>query len=96
MKRYLIEKYGEQCTKCGWQLRNIFTKKIPIELHHKDGNWKNNHVDNLDLLCPNCHSLTSTYRYGNKGKGRKSQKKYYRQRSYKNLPVAKLDVATDF
>lgn len=35
---------------------------IPLELEHKDGNHHNNALENLELLCPNCHALTSTYR----------------------------------
>jgi len=31
---------------------------IPIELHHIDGNRFNNNLDNLQILCPNCHSKT--------------------------------------
>lgn len=41
-------------------------KPIPLELHHKDGNNLNNCLDNLQLLCPNCHALTSNYRGKNK------------------------------
>lgn len=62
LKKYLIEKFGEKCMICGWSERNIFTQKIPIEMHHKDGNGENNNEENLQLLCPNHHSLTSTYR----------------------------------
>lgn len=36
-------------------------KKIPLELHHKDGNHNNNFLSNLQLLCPNCHSMTDNY-----------------------------------
>lgn len=39
---------------------------IPLELEHKDGNHENNHLDNLTLLCPNCHALTPTYRSKNR------------------------------
>ena len=35
-----------------------------------------NKEDNFEVLCPNCHSLTSTYKSLNKGKGRKDRKKY--------------------
>jgi predicted HNH restriction endonuclease len=35
--------------------------RSPLEIHHKDGSKKNNSEDNLDLLCPNCHSLTFNY-----------------------------------
>lgn len=37
-------------------------KPIPLELHHCDGNNKNNELSNLRLLCPNCHAQTETYR----------------------------------
>lgn len=36
-------------------------KPIPLELEHKDGNHLNNQLNNLTLLCPNCHALTDTY-----------------------------------
>lgn len=40
------------------------------------GNYLNNSEDNLDLICPNCHSLTPTYRALNIGNGRKDRHKY--------------------
>lgn len=40
---------------------------IPLELEHIDGNHQNNNLDNLTILCPNCHALTPTYRGKNKG-----------------------------
>lgn len=76
IKRYLMEKYNYKCSKCGWNERNQFTGNIPLEVHHKDGDYTNNDEDNLDLLCPNCHSLTATYKAANKGQGRKDRKKY--------------------
>ena len=33
-----------------------------LELHHIDGNRYNHKKDNLEWLCPNCHSLTSNFR----------------------------------
>ena len=74
--RYLFEKYGSKCHKCGWNERNPNTGKIPLETEHIDGDYKNNKEENLDLLCPNCHSLTPTYKGANRGKGRKERKKY--------------------
>ncbi len=97
MKKWLFKKGGEQCHKCGWKERNEYTENIPVEMHHEDGDYTNNFPDNLDLLCPNCHSLTSTYRFGNKRSKREYHKKYYREHYQKNKPpVAKLDMATDF
>ena len=75
IKRYFLEKYNNSCQCCGWNKENPFTHKVPLELHHIDGNYKNNSEDNLQLLCPNCHSLTETYKAANKS-GRKGRKKY--------------------
>jgi predicted HNH restriction endonuclease len=55
---------------------NPYTGKIPLEIEHIDGNYMNNDENNLDLICPNCHSLTGTYKSLNLGHGRKSRKKY--------------------
>ncbi|HCW05920.1 MAG TPA: hypothetical protein DGG95_00985 [Cytophagales bacterium] len=35
---------------------------MPLELHHKNGNRYDNRLENLMLLCPNCHTLTENYR----------------------------------
>lgn len=51
---------GHQCECCG--LEYWLDKPIPLELHHVDGNSLNNAMDNLKLLCPNCHALTDNYR----------------------------------
>ncbi len=70
VRRYLFVKFQGKCVECGWCKVNSTTKRTPLHVDHIDGNWKNNHEDNLRLLCPNCHSLTSTYGVLNKGKGR--------------------------
>lgn len=77
LKRYLFEKYNSKCAKCGWGEVNPHTGNIPLEIEHIDGNYTNNTEDNLILLCPNCHSLTSTYKGANRGNGRKTRSKYY-------------------
>lgn len=76
IKTYLLEKYNNQCTRCGWGETNQYTGKIPLEIEHIDGNYKNNKEENLIVLCPNCHSLTSTYKGANYNHGRKTRKKY--------------------
>lgn len=76
IKKYLFDKYKCVCSKCGWSELNIFTNTIPLEVHHIDGDYTNNTEDNLQLLCPNCHSLTETYKSANKN-GRTERKKYY-------------------
>lgn len=76
LRRYIMEKYNYKCSKCGWGETNPYTQKIPLEIEHIDGNYLNNKEDNIILLCPNCHSLTATYKGANKGHGRKMRKKY--------------------
>lgn len=68
--RYIREKYDSACVECGWNKTNPTSGKIPVQLEHIDGNWKNNSEDNLTLLCPSCHSLTSTFGNLNRGNGR--------------------------
>lgn len=71
IRRYIFEKYGACCCKCGWAKKNPVTNLVPLEVNHIDGNHRNNREGNLELLCPNCHSLTPTYKVLNKGFGRK-------------------------
>jgi endogenous inhibitor of DNA gyrase (YacG/DUF329 family) len=76
MNRYLIQKYGHKCSKCNWGEINEWTKKSPLEIDHIDGDAYNNNITNLRVLCPNCHSLTKTYKnIGN----RKSSRNYRRK-----------------
>ena len=49
--------YCENCGLYEWQGR-----QIPLEIHHINGVNTDNRKDNLQLLCPNCHALTSNYR----------------------------------
>ena len=58
-KRLFYEQNGK-CNKCGNDM--WLGKPIPLELEHKDGNHNNNSRDNVELLCPNCHAQTDTYR----------------------------------
>lgn len=44
---------------------------LSLELDHIDGDSFNNSLDNLRFLCPNCHSITDTYRGRNKNTGKK-------------------------
>ena len=70
IKRYLREINNDSCQQCGWSVKNEYTGIVPLEADHIDGNYRNNKINNLRLLCPNCHALTSTYKALNKGSGR--------------------------
>ena len=56
------------CSECGIDAWN--GKKIPLELDHVNGDSKDNSIENLRLLCPNCHSLTDTWRGKNINTGK--------------------------
>ena len=81
LKRYLWEKYQDKCFLCGWDKKNPTTGRIPLEIDHIDGNAENNKEENLRLICPNCHSLTASFRNLNKGKGRNWRLKYLKTKS---------------
>ena len=55
-----------KCEECGqgpiWN-----GKELTLQLHHKDGNEKNNTLDNLQILCPNCHTQTDSYARNKRG-----------------------------
>lgn len=55
-----------ECSRCG--IEEWFDQPAPLELDHIDGNNSNNSLDNLRILCANCHALTPTYRGKNKSK----------------------------
>lgn len=61
IRKYLMNKYDCKCQKCGWGEMNQYTHTIQLEIHHKDGNCTNNTINNLELLCPNCHTLTDNF-----------------------------------
>ncbi len=48
------------CEKCN--ISDWNGKELIFELHHIDGNKNNNVKNNLQILCPNCHSQTDTFR----------------------------------
>ncbi len=60
LKKRIILEEGHICKKCKNTL--WLGKPITLELEHKDGNHDNNKRENLECLCPNCHSLTDTWR----------------------------------
>lgn len=84
-RNYIIDKYGDSCMKCGWRELNPFTKKVPIQLDHIDGDSDNNNLNNLRLLCPNCHSLTPTFGRLNVNSSRSKRKEY--RKEYRNKQI---------
>jgi len=81
IRRYMLEKNGYKCSKCGWDKINPATGKSPLNINHIDGCSFNSIESNLEVICPNCHSLTPNYGSLNKGKGRKKRLQKIHQKS---------------
>lgn len=62
LKNNLLE---NKCYECG-QLPFYNKKVLVLQLDHINGNNKDNRLENLRMLCPNCHSQTSTFSGKNK------------------------------
>ncbi len=52
---------NQKCEECGWAKKSN-DGRIPLELDHVNGCRTDNRIENLRILCPNCHSLKPTHR----------------------------------
>ncbi|HKH18749.1 MAG TPA: HNH endonuclease [Solirubrobacteraceae bacterium] len=55
-----------RCERCG--LTEWLGRPAPLQLHHVNGDGQDNRFENLQILCPNCHSLTDSWGGRNRGK----------------------------
>ena len=70
VRNYLLELSNYSCSKCGFCTVHPDDGHTILEINHIDGNGLNHSPNNLEVLCPNCHTLTPNYRGRNIGNGR--------------------------
>lgn len=71
IRKCLIHLIGDHCHQCGivdWNGENL-----TFQVDHKNGDPSDNDPDNLQLVCPNCHSQSPYFSGRNKGSGRKAR-----------------------
>ena len=68
LRKLISEEKGYKCNMCG--ISDWNEKPITLQVNHIDGNCTNNMPYNLEIICPNCHTQTSTFGGRNKGNGR--------------------------
>ena len=66
-RRYLLDKVGRKCQICG--ISEWMGESLVLEIDHINGISNDHRLENLRILCPNCHSQTPTYKMKNLGVG---------------------------
>lgn len=74
-KRILIRLRGRLCASC--RNHEWMRLPIPLEIHHKNGDSSDRSIENQELLCPNCHAMTPTFKAKNNGNGRHQRRMRY-------------------
>lgn len=77
IRRFLYERVNYKCEICGFEGYNKSTGNTILQLHHIDGDSTNNSIENIQVLCPNCHAMTDNFMGLNKGKS--SRKNRYKK-----------------
>lgn len=68
IRQFLIRQHGNYCMICGLDANDWQCKKLTLIVDHVNGDCKNQKLDNLRIVCPNCDSQLDTYKAKNKGR----------------------------
>lgn len=74
IRKYMVNKHGNQCMVCGLDANNWNGKSMTLIVDHINGDAYDCSVANIRLVCPNCDSQLPTYKGRNKGK---STRRYF-------------------
>ena len=72
--------FDSRCSRCS--LKEWQGQSVPLELNHINGDHFDNALENLEMLCPNCHALTPHW----KGRGNKGKTREYCKRGHLRSP----------
>lgn len=87
LRRALIESGREyKCCKCS-NAGEWLGKELRLQVDHKNRNWNDNRPENLEFICPNCHSQTPGWSGSEGGTSVTSVAEYYRK---KNVHMGEL------
>lgn len=84
VKEYICER----CGRTEWE-----GEKIPLQLHHINGERSDNRLENLQLLCPNCHALTDNYCGRNKNSATNKKNELARKEKIANETINKFIIS---
>lgn len=70
VRQAVVAMRGQRCEECGWNKVNPASGRVPLHLDHIHGDRTRNRPEDVRLLCPNCHSLTTNYQHLNNPKVR--------------------------
>lgn len=65
VREYILKRADYACEECGWNERHPDDDRPLVEVDHVDGDAENTRPENLKVLCPNHHAMTSTHRRRN-------------------------------
>ncbi len=85
IREYILNEANHKCSQCGWAEKNPTNNHCYLEIDHIDGNWANPAKENLRVLCPNCHTLTPTYRNLNIGNNKAQGSNVFYKRKLQEL-----------
>lgn len=74
IREYLLKINNNKCQICGFEGYNRATNNSILQIHHVDGNCGNNSIENIQLICPNCHAMTENYMALNKGNSARDER----------------------